>query len=153
MWSAGKVHKQNLLIISSVVEAATVHWHLKELDWPRYISEMIFFPTLSPKTEAVFNYIKMGRSNQLFCLSNKAENTLSTHRSSFLSQKIQTTPPGGCSTGPVAHNTSDIRIGGCLAFNDHAMMELTLLRDIWQTNNKITMLNFKKAEFHLFGGS
>ena len=38
---------------------------------------------------------------------------------------------------------------GC---NDHAVVELMLLRDIMQTKNKIQTLNFRKANFLLLKG-
>jgi len=38
----------------------------------------------------------------------------------------------------------DMRIRDCLGYSDHEMVELTLLRDMAQTKNKIRMLNLKK---------
>ena len=42
------------------------------------------------------------------------------------------------------------RIGGCLGCSDHVMVEFTLLSNTGWTKSKVSMLNFKKAEFQLF---
>jgi len=46
--------------------------------------------------------------------------------------------------------SSDIRIGGCLGCSDHAMIEVTLWKDVRQAKNKIRGLKFRKANFQLF---
>ena len=46
--------------------------------------------------------------------------------------------------------TDDIRIGGCLGVSDHAMVEITFLRDIGLPKSKIRKLNFRKANVQLF---
>jgi len=43
----------------------------------------------------------------------------------------------------------DIRIGGCLGWSDHAMVEVVLWRDMRQAKSKVRMLNFRKANFQL----
>jgi len=44
----------------------------------------------------------------------------------------------------------DIRIGSCLHCSDHAMAELTLLRDIGQAKSKIRKPVFRKTNFQFF---
>ena len=45
----------------------------------------------------------------------------------------------------------DIRIGGCLGgCNDHTMIEFMVWRNMRQAKSKISMLNFRKANFQLF---
>lgn len=46
--------------------------------------------------------------------------------------------------------TGDFRTGGCLNCSDHAVVEFILLRHIGKPKNKIRMLSFRKAKFHLF---
>ncbi|KAK4825589.1 hypothetical protein QYF61_000678 [Mycteria americana] len=45
---------------------------------------------------------------------------------------------------------SDVKIGGSLGCSDHALVELTVLRDMGQAKSKVRTLNFRKAKFHLF---
>jgi len=44
----------------------------------------------------------------------------------------------------------DIRIGGCLGCNDDTMIEFMVWRNMRQAKSKISMLNFRKANFQLF---
>ena len=66
----------------------------------------------------------------------------------FLSQVIDNSTRG-CCAGPVAcqHKWSGwwLRIGVCLSYSDHAMVELRLLKDIRQAKSKIRKINFRKA--------
>lgn len=44
----------------------------------------------------------------------------------------------------------DIVIGGCWGCHDHAVIELTLLRDIRQRKSKTRKLDFRKGNFRIF---
>lgn len=41
-------------------------------------------------------------------------------------------------------------IGGSLSYNDHALVEFTILRDMGQVKTTVRMLNCRRADFQLF---
>lgn len=44
----------------------------------------------------------------------------------------------------------NIRIGNSLGCSDHAVVELTVLRDMGQLKSNVRTLNFRKVNFQLF---
>jgi len=44
----------------------------------------------------------------------------------------------------------DVKIGGSLGCSDHALVELTLLREMEITKSILRTLNFRRANFQLF---
>ena len=44
----------------------------------------------------------------------------------------------------------DVKTGGSLSCNDHALVEFAVLRDVGQAKSKVRTLNFRKAKFWMF---
>jgi len=72
----------------------------------------------------------------------------------FLSQVISTPTQGDAILDLLVTNASelvgDVKIGGSLGCSNHALVELTLLREMGITKSIVRTLNFRRANFQLF---
>ncbi|KAK4810861.1 hypothetical protein QYF61_008833 [Mycteria americana] len=72
----------------------------------------------------------------------------------FLTQVIDTPTRGDAILDLLVTSASeligDVKIGGSLGCNDHALVEFAVLRDMGQAKSIVRTLNFRKANFQLF---
>jgi len=100
-----------------------------------------------------FNYPDIcWKSNMASC--RQSSRFLQCIEDNFLSQVISTPTLGDAILDLVVSNASelvgDVKIGGSLGYSDHALVELTLLREMGITKSIVRTLNFRRANFQLF---
>jgi len=100
-----------------------------------------------------FNYPNIcWKSNTASC--RQSSRLLECIEDNFLSQVISTPTRGDAILHLVVTNASelvgDVKIGGSLGCSDHALVKLTLLREMGITKSIVRTLNFRKANFQLF---
>jgi len=92
------------------------------------------------------------KSNTASC--RQSSRLLECIEDNFLSQVISTSTRGDAILDLVVINASelvgDVKIGGSLGCSDHALVELTLLREMGITKSTVRTVNFRRANFQLF---